>query len=176
MKGDHFKIICKDFFSYLAFQYGYKKLISLINTEFYECHTGKFYKTRNEFFRINFFTKRVYFIKITGKHQIKAISDNIWLNYSFARTQIEKNYPSVHFVNVSPSEQFLNYIDLSINSEILFDKSSQIKMWTDEGGKINLVFKHLLDLESTFSERISKGWYGKENSRKRFLSFKFLRN
>lgn len=94
----------------------------------------------------------------------------------FVKVMIENNFPPIRFSNFSIRRHYLNHIDISIYSQGMIVESEQGKYWGDAGGQINFIFKHLDNLETTFSAGIAKTWFAGGNDWEWFLSFKLLKN
>ena len=95
---------------------------------------------------------------------------------SFTKLMVENNFPPVRFGGASLGQHYLNHIDISVYSQLLYTDSEQGNKWIDLGAQVNLIFKHWFNLESTFSAGIAKAWFEKGDSWEWFLSLKLLRN
>ncbi len=94
----------------------------------------------------------------------------------FVKVMVENNLPPLRFGNASIGQHFLNHIDFSIYSQVLYTKSSLGEKWIDAGAQLNLIFKHWFNLESTLSVGIANAWFESGEDWEWFVSFKLLRN
>ena len=94
----------------------------------------------------------------------------------FIKVMVENNFPPLRISDASIGRHYLNHIDFSIYSQGLLVNSDQTNYLGDVGGQINFIFKHLDNLETTFSAGIAKAWFKDGTDWEWFLSLKLLKN
>jgi hypothetical protein len=95
---------------------------------------------------------------------------------NFGKLMIENCFPPLRFGSASLGQHFLNHIDFSVYSQILYVKSPSSRKWIDLGAQLDFVFKHWFNLESTLSAGIANAWFEGGESWEWFVSYKLLRN
>jgi hypothetical protein len=98
------------------------------------------------------------------------------MNDRFGKLLLENAFPPIRFSDWSLGHQFVNHLDFTVYSQMLYAPSDGVNYWADIGAQMDLKLKHWYNLESTISAGIAKAWFGRQHDWEWFLSIKILKD
>jgi hypothetical protein len=94
----------------------------------------------------------------------------------FGKLLLENAFPPIRLSGWSLGHQFVNHIDFSMYSQVMYAPSDFADYWIDIGAQMDIKLKHWYNLESTISAGIARAWSDRVNDWEWFLSIKILKD